>query len=961
MGAFLLTLGLFLFWGLVGFSLVSLFGSRRNSARNVLLAPALGTAVTVLVISWLNRGGLAVKHAGPVVAVVLGVVSILCIRWRRPLFPCRRLRPFFLSLTGAALLNGYPMLLFGYNWVSYCNDDMANFSLISKLYLNQGYFELPDQKALLENRDASLFYWFFEPYSGLRSGSDELLAWVVSCTGLSSHQAFMPTILALYLTLVCAAAALIYSARKYWFASVLTCAWMAISALTALGVMYQLIAQIFGLELLVVLCTLLLQPLSGIRRPFLTRLSILAGIPGAAISIVYPEVIPFFILAFGAYHGILLVQRRESFRLFLGFSLAALLAIVVFAGPALISTISTALVQAASGVQSGENLNFPYYLIPSGPAYLWGFFAIGRFEGPELNLFIVLGTILLLACLAGSVRQAWRAEPVAVIFLVMAAMGGYLFYQRAGFGLFKLAMYMQPFLIGSFVLVWLQRTRNKTAGLLDTTPRRIAVLGPLLAVGGLGLISQVYYVQRSANGIGRGFVEIPEASRSHLVDTLLGLAREDVGPVIVSDTSNIVLAKFEALYFSPARLFFPSWEYFRAFLDPHPSVLVRWFLNLAHPHLENRAEALLEQHRATLKQVDFDMHGAIQGANRFLVSPEETASEIQGYVLAQSGPAQEVVNRRQVALEGSAPVRMVPSEKVHNHLIFVVSDLGQSSYAPPVERRAGRVSMYMPEKDLFYPERTMVALGRDSIFRILRPAAQVRMVIDFTATLNADHDNRIPAASVIGDERVFFPVEGRGSARLFSPPIPAQVVEGGSYLALDMGTGGIRFPDRRSGLMKLYGTDLVFDARQISGFVRDIAAVSSEEYAALRPPSFIQRFPDDLANKDLEYSGIYEDGWVAESSFLTLEQPEGRSHLVVRLMVPSIHGAATALSVKVLVDRQEVGRKELRTEETELSLPLEGEASKRKIELIFDRADHLPAPDNRPVSARVEFIGFQGP
>ena len=35
-------------------------------------------------------------------------------------------------------------------------------------------------------------------------------------------------------------------------------------------------------------------------------------------------------------------------------------------------------------------------------------------------------------------------------------------------------------------------------------------------------------------------------------------------------------------------------------------------------------------------------------------------------------------------------------------------------------------------------------------------------------------------------------------------------------------------------------------------------------------------FPADLTYPDLEYSGIYEDGWIAESAFFSLSQPDER-------------------------------------------------------------------------------------
>src|SRR5439155_3422792 len=119
-------------------------------------------------------------------------------------------------------------------------------------------------------------------------------------------------------------------------------------------------------------------------------------------------------------------------------------------------------------------------------------------------------------------------------------------------------------------------------------------------------------------------------------------------------------------------------------------------------------------------------------------------------------------------------------------------------------------------------------------------------------------------------ERQRLPMVGRGSARVFSPPMTPQIIEGRAFLGLDMGVDGEPFPERRSGLMALYGTDVALDRRRPVGFLRDISLVSQEEYGRLAPPSKLESFPADLENPDLEYSGIYEDGRVSEASYFQL-------------------------------------------------------------------------------------------
>src|SRR5262249_40504978 len=122
---------------------------------------------------------------------------------------------------------------------------------------------------------------------------------------------------------------------------------------------------------------------------------------------------------------------------------------------------------------------------------------------------------------------------------------------------------------------------------------------------------------------------------------------------------------------------------------------------------------------------------------------------------------------------------------------------------------------------------------------------------ELSATLNADRDNRLPPAAAIGTERVPLPVCGRGSCRVFSPPLVPQRIGGRWYVALDMGTRGVQFPDRREGLMTCWGTGLRFDRRWLVGFARDISLLGAEDYAHMAPPAALAEFPRDLQHPDL--------------------------------------------------------------------------------------------------------------
>jgi hypothetical protein len=265
--------------------------------------------------------------------------------------------------------------------------------------------------------------------------------------------------------------------------------------------------------------------------------------------------------------------------------------------------------------------------------------------------------------------------------------------------------------------------------------------------------------------------------------------------------------------------------------------------------------------------------------------------------------------------------------------------------------------MFQPEADYFFPSQSMAGIGRTLLFQVLNPSDKIRLVMNYTASLKSDSNNVIPPVNAIGDARAAFPAVGRGSARLFSPPLLPQTILGRHYVSIDMGVDGQRFPERRSGLMRAYGTDVHLDARMITGFARDISAISDDQYTALRPPSGIEHFPNDLRDPGLEYSGIYEDGWVAESSYVRLLQPAQSTALRIRATVPGFVPQPAAL--RVVVGERTVAQVDLGLGETDLKLPVPRAATVQRIELHFDRAATLPNPDRRPVSALLRFVGFE--
>jgi hypothetical protein len=284
-------------------------------------------------------------------------------------------------------------------------------------------------------------------------------------------------------------------------------------------------------------------------------------------------------------------------------------------------------------------------------------------------------------------------------------------------------------------------------------------------------------------------------------------------------------------------------------------------------------------------------------------------------------------------------------------LVFTASRLGWGFYDFYDRRKVG---LYPIQSDIFFPGHTMSSFGSDVLFRVLRPSPGVRLEFNLTTTYMHDGTNLLPPASVIGKRPVPLPLVGRGSARVFSGPLTMKVIAGQPYLLLDMGRAGKLQPDFRSGLSSLWGRSVPLDPRILTAYVRDVSLVSEKQYRRLRPPAVLPSFPKALANPNLEYSGIYEDGWVGDDAYAVLAG--GRpADLVVRAEIPP---APRGQRLRVLVNGREVATRAVAPGRLSLKVPVPASRLPRRIELRWASAPRLPEPDGRPAAAFLQFLGF---
>ena len=963
-----LCIALFAFWGAVGYAVAVALSAERNRLQSLLLGPALGVALTVIPLFILSRFGVPVRAMALGIFSALTLLTVLLLVVKRPALSWKQVAPFGGVLALALVLTGRPMFEFGLHWMSYCNDDMANYCLSARWLKDHGVNDAPTPEEITSGTDYTKVYWMLHVPAMSRVGCELIVSWVSTLSGINEHQAFNPIIMAFHLALIAAVGGLVLRRPEDAAAAVTACLLVSLSALNSLGTLVQVIAQVGGLALLATCAALVFRPFDGLSRSQLLRHGVLVGVIGAAQAILYAEVLPFLFLAFCLYTLVQVVRGRRPWGMLGAVGFGALVGIVLLRKHAL-TVITYIVVQSAGGSLGDDPLKslMPYFLVPAGLANLWGFQHITVLSAdPWLSYTIAAGALLLVAAAAAAVWQTWRGEGIAAFAVVMLLVGPYLFVQRTGFGTFKLAMFVQPFMLGTIVVAWFAMVRNPVARYV-----------PLALLGLSGVFVQQWYVQesRGANGT---FSLIPFATPSRADAEFQRLAAQHKGATLIADPYNVVLAKFQSLHAQGSPIIFPGGDFFRTVMTYKEHVSTAGEANL------RRAKEITLAEDAAFPDAVFNLQipDSPDAVNKF------HTCRVGGYdgtggpgaLLVASSGIQGIYNRRHLpapanfrAARNWKNFAVIPYADARNHLIAVASDLSQPFYSSD----PSRIGAYQVEPEpIYFRGGTMAALGRYLMFQVVNPTPGARLAINVTGTYLADGQNRLPQPQVIGTQRWSLGAAGRGSARLFSPPLAPQRIDGRDYLMVDMGRAGERFKTIRGGLMNLYGRDVALDRRVLVGFARDVSLISDEQFQKLAPPASLERFPSDLAHPDLEYSGIYEDGWCSEVAFAYLGQGTataaaangagatggGPKAVLVRGTVPAISGDNTfRAELRVLVDGKELGRQVLAPGDFEFRGGIEAAstgAARRRVELRFSDVQRLPDGDRRPVAALLRYVGL---
>ncbi len=927
----------FAYWTSLGRAVVALAYPRIGALRAWLLAPAIGLSVILLGLMFLNQAGVPIGQFATPLTVLLGIAAIAVLGWTRPVTPWKKLAPYFLAVMFACVWTAWPAIQTGFNWISYANDDMANYCLAAQRFMDHGFYSVPTLPEL-GGRDYASYYFFMHVADMMRFGAEHIVAWSACVAHAQATQGFMPAIVALGLVQITSAGALVLQQGRWRRRALITVWLLAASPLFMLGTLYQLIAQVGGVALLLTTLALLVRPWATLRRRTLIRYAILPAITAAALCIFYPEVTPFVGLAFVGYAVVWATRHRAMPDALIVVAAYTLLGAFVLLRHNVISYVSILVVQFNGAMQSSNLLLslFPYFMLPTGFSNLFGWMPIAHdFPEPALSTSIALGMLLMVVILLRSLRDAWRLSPTAILLLIQFFFAVRLFDGANDFGLYKLAMWMQPALAAGF------------AGLvLSAARQRLRTAGILVAVYALTAAPTALYYTNASRGVqSGGLTELRMASQLGLKPKL----PTDKNLQLTGTIENVVAAKLAASELRGYPLELIS----RDFFDPttrtdfvHPTWPV-----LLQPHYRDMAQAL-PLIKARNKQWITD--GMLWDTQFKQPIPERPTD----YYVSLD-PELSLFNKFDLptpSLAHDGVFMIEPTSAVHNRLAFVHSGLGNHYYLG--DRR--RISFFQQEPDLFAPGKEFNGIGRFMLLRIENASPKIYLRIAATRTLATGRTAWNPRAKIHAMEDKPLGAVGNGAFNLFIGPLEPRPFAGTHYVAIDFAEYPQQLFDYRTGLKRLYNQKVFLDYRRLLGWARDISAISEDEYASLQRPRGISKFPSDLANAHaLEFAGAYEDGWLSSHARFVFAAAKPGDLIRFRGFVPQL--GATKLGsgvVHVAINGQPVCDLPMPLGRFDWLLPVTEPLATTTVDLQFTATADLPGRDRRPIAAKVEYLGF---
>ncbi len=929
--AFSLSLAIVLILALLGLAIMPKSVANFDKPLAIFLSPILGLSVIMLVLFSINRLGLPIRNSGP--AVTLLIIIVIIFRRKQVLIQfinCLNTIKL-LAATIGILFTGWPMLKYGFSWLSYVNDDMNNYVLAANRFLNSGFFSQPSADYFL-GKDYSQLYYNMHVVNHVRSGSEIYLAFVSSITQLPPIKIFMPSIIALQMMLIFATLALTrlsrHRSKRLTRISYLLSILMS---MMSLGYLYQLIAQVGGIAVGIAFISFLILFLR-IEGPVSKKsgIVVLAGCIMGTQLIWYPEFLPFVsLISVGLLFRNRSRLRKQDALVALFFLSFVIITLNQYFFQAILFGISQA--SSAQGSITGVNPNaqlFPYFLNPHGLTSYLGLAPLNVwFSEPWESLTVVFSSLVLAGVLYYSIRIDKLSSATSISFLILFSAFCYLVITANGFGAFKISMFVAPFLTVLFAeiidLNW------RASRLL---PKFIlAFIFVIFAV--LNIRTAQFYANASTGTSSNGFNEIQNGSNQDFTGLIKEAFAESGNPSrdTISTAVNLSQIKLEAIGANGFPLFFATSNPFDNVFDSTPSKGKMGYIEVTY-NTRWGVNSFI-QPRALLQNPD-----EIQ----YLVSRNKFDS----------------LNRSSLG-NVVEPWSYKVVNKPKNFVSFVNSSMGPTYYRTKNRQEA---VLFQPEKNPLIPERFMQSVGDHLLLQVSGLSANPVLVMNVSSTVLSQYDRKIPKIYIQGMNVQEIDVLGYGSGQFNLPLGKPLSINGLNYYHLHISRELAAFPQKSSFVSRIYGEEFELDARRITMFLNNLSIVDRDILQKSSRQKEVSEFPTSILNNELNYSGAYEDGWVGSNSYFELSD-KGSSVLILKGSVPTIYRSSIHNStVTISIDGKKLVARTIQSGDFSITVPwigdLKGKGT-RRVAIQFSNQQNLPSPDNRPVSAQISFIGFK--
>jgi hypothetical protein len=932
--AFGISFLLFFIFALMGYSLAPKKIFEFDKSFGIFISPVIGLAFFIIFVFTFSRLGFPLKNIKlPFLIYFVAIVGIGIYRNYSLQLSVGTFLKLFLAPIGI-LFSAWPILKYSFSWISYVNDDMNNYVLGAIRFYNQGFFSKPTL-GFNAGSDYSQEYYYFHVLQGVRPGSEIYLSALSNLHNGNVLAIFMPAILTLQMILIFGTLALSRtltnpSKRKTRFVYLFS----IMLPLLSLGFLYQLIGQVGGLALGVAILALSVNILREQNYTENKSVFFLLGIFMTAELIWYPELLPFII--FPLLIKTFFVKKKQRKAIWTGAGLI-LIFMIVLLNKYFFQALRFGLSQIIGAQKSttGVNANsqlFPFFLKPHGLPTLLGISPLNRpSRDPWESLTIVASVAILGLAICLILKHRYYLELPVAVFLFIIMVFVFLIFSGNGFGAFKIAMYAQPFLIitASIFIDYLP------SRIFSIQPRNILPLTLLLFFAFFSIKSTQFYVHASTGNANNGFDEIQGGSEVG-IEKQISNAFKDYkvsDGVITSTALNLSQIKLEAIAAKGIPLIFPTTDVFGNFYDS---------TKVIDANITRKYVAFKSKNIANIFQQPLQLTKDVGKSRWFLVSNNKY----------------EAINHSK--LDAQSPnwnYRLVKNPS--NTLIMIDSSMGHTYYALKGQRKSEVI--FQPEIDPLDPKKYMQGFGDNLLFEIINPSSHPYLVLDSSTSVIPQYHRVIPKISIWGINQVKLPLVGRGASRVLVPLPNPVIINGHSYFQLHIDQRLLPFPSRLSSISKLYGAGVELDARRVALFVSNISVVDGTELKMLNKPSLLKNFPGSLEDPNLNFSGIYEDGWISADSYFDLDSL-GKTTFSISGVVPAIIGEKSFhTNLRISLDGSTLCAFDLATGLFRKTCSLDNFVSishTHRLEIHFSQEQTLPMPDGREVAAQISTLGF---